>query len=492
MHGSLAEAFGQEVPPTCSLRDLLLEGADKNPQGTAAVCLHQSADHLQHLTQKQNKDLGHLSWTYNDLVYAAGRLATIFHGNGVRKGSVIAVFLWNSIEWCLFLWATAGLGASFVPLDPRSINRPAELRHILQLLGVNVLVLEDADTASTFEKNAGELTQAINVRIVCKADEESRPDGWQSLSELHDDTPLDIHWRSSSDADSTQEAAVILFTSGTTSLPKACAHSAANLGSQTHSYSTVRLLDSTSKVLLHSPSFHIAGFWNLLCAWRAGATLVVPSRRFGAGASLKAVRSESCTNLTCTPSMLYAMFDHHLFSSQTLASLRLVGIGAEMVSPDLVTNCKNILGSDVIVHPGWGMSEGISLVNWIQNDSVTSRNGVSGIGRVMPGSKIRICEAGTQTPLKRGETGELHCSGTSMIRQYFQNSAKDAFYDDEHGTWFVTGDQATMDDSGVVYVLGRYKDIIIRGGENISPATIESCVNSLGGIKVFSPAIIIL
>ncbi|KAL9041246.1 MAG: hypothetical protein Q9214_004174, partial [Letrouitia sp. 1 TL-2023] len=481
--GDLAEVFGQDIPPTHNLRDLLSEGVQKNPHGAAVVSLYQSEDHLSFLVSKGTKDIKHLSWTYLDLQHAASRLATVLHGHGVRKGSVVATFLWNSVEWSLFFWATAGLGASFVPLDPRSISRPAELRHTLQVLEIDVLVVEDRNTANTFEENTKEFTQAISLKIICAPAEETYSNGWQSFQGLRDETPLEIQWNALDNTGTTQDAAVILFTSGTTGLPKACAHSATNLGSQSHSYPTARLLDTGCKVLLHSPNFHIAGFWNLLCTWRAGATLIIPSPRFDAEASLRGVKSEGCTHMTGTPSMVNAILNHPLFSSHVPVSLRLLGMGAEMVPQDLITRCKEAIGSHVVTWSGWGMTEGIGMLGWDQDSPVPSHSGALAVGKVMPGSRIRICEAGSRIPLKRGDIGELHCSGTSVISEYLNYSSCEDFYVDQHGTWFISGDRAMMDKSGSVYILGRYKDIIIRGGENISPATIESCLNGFGVIE---------
>ncbi|KAL9614060.1 MAG: hypothetical protein Q9167_001414 [Letrouitia subvulpina] len=481
--GDLAEVFGQDVPPTHHLRDLLSEGVQQNPHGTAIVSLYQSEHHLSFLNSRGAKSLGHLSWTYLDLQHAASRLATALHGHGARKGSVVATFLWNSIEWSLFFWAAAGLGASFVPLDPRSIHRPAELRHILQVLEIDVLVIEDRNSANIFEANANELARTISLKTICAPTEDNHPDGWRSFQDLRDETPLELQWNALDNAGMTQEAAVILFTSGSTGLPKACPHTATNLGSQSHSYPTARMLDSGCKLLLHSPNFHIAAVWNLICAWRAGAAVVIPSPRFDAEASLRGTKSEGCTHMTGTPSMVNAILNHPLFPSHVPVSLRLLGMGAEMVPLDLITRCREAIGSDVVIWSGWGMTEGVGLLGWDHDSPIPSHSGVVAVGKVLPGSRIRICEPGSRLPLKRGEIGELHCSGTSVIREYLRHSSGEEFYVDQHGIWFLSGDQALMDSSGSVYILGRYKDIIIRGGENISPATIESCLNGFGGIE---------
>ena len=120
----LSEAFGDEVSLTSSFRRLLSEGAEKNLDGPAIISLYQPKDQLPALTTKRAQNVNYTVWTYNELQQAAGRLATILHGHGVRKGSVIACFLWNSIEWNVLCWAAAALNATFAPLDLRVLSRP--------------------------------------------------------------------------------------------------------------------------------------------------------------------------------------------------------------------------------------------------------------------------------------------------------------------------------------------------------------------------------
>ena len=345
-----------------------------------------------------------------------------------------------------------------------------------------MLVAQDLDVARNLDKATSEELQRAKFKIFCEG--VTSIDGWQSLRTLGDETPLIVNWTSVPDTASGDDLALTLFTSGTTSLPKACGHTARNLGSQSESYRKTKRMSRTSKVLAHSPNFHMAAFWNILCAWRAGAALVIPSPNFDPDATLKGIKSQGCTHITATTSMMSALFNHPSFHSQKPNTLQFVGIGAEMVAPNLIETCKNHLGPDIVIWSGWGMTEGIGMISWNQDEDIIPRNGVLPIGRVMPGAKIRICEIGSRKPLKRSEEGELHCSGTSVIRGYLNQATRDSFYVDRQTTWFVTGDRAMMDEEGRVYILGRYKDIIIRGGENISPAVIESCLNSHSGIKV--------
>lgn len=107
-----------------------------------------------------------------------------------------------------------------------------------------------------------------------------------------------------------------------------------------------------------------------------------------------------------------------------------------------------------------------------------------GVGKVLPGARIRICVPGIREVVKRNVPGELHMGGTSVIPGYLGGADPEAFYTDEFGSWLKTGDQANMDEHGVVQILGRYKDLIIRGGENIAPAKIEECLGQIPGLMV--------
>ncbi|KAL8851689.1 MAG: hypothetical protein Q9221_003420 [Calogaya cf. arnoldii] len=348
----------------------------------------------------------------------------------------------------------------------------------------NVLVARDQESVSALQNNAPEDLHAVKLKIACDpiSTTTTGADRWQIMSDLRDGAPLLVNWDAGDDDSLRDRAALILFTSGSTSLPKACGHTATNLDAQSELYHKLKQIDKTGRMVMHQPPFHIAGFWNFLCAWRAGATLVIPSPRFDAGATLKAIASEGCTHLPCAPSMLSTLFDHELLPSHRPTSLQYMSVGAEIVSPDLITKCKNEFGAKLIVWAIWGMTEGIGIISWTEDEMIPSHNGVLAIGRAMPGASIRICQAGSRTPVKHCEEGELHCSGKQLISGYMGATNSDGFYT-ESGSWFATGDRAMIDEDGCVYILGRYKDIIIRGGENISPATIESCLDRYEGIK---------
>ncbi|KAL8798047.1 MAG: hypothetical protein Q9182_007000 [Xanthomendoza sp. 2 TL-2023] len=480
----LSEIHGPEIPQYHSTWDLFTEGGlRKNPEGQAIVVPWQPADHLSSWTlknavstAKSSSESDCLSWTYIELQSAVEQLASVLWGNGVRRGSRIAAFLSNSVEWCLFFWACARLTACFCPLNPDSAQRPQELHRLLELLKADAIVVQDSDQSTEIEKNAPHLVRSIALKIACGPVPNEQREHWTELSTLQPSQQLPQGGPASSGNDPT----LILFTSGTTGVPKACAHSAMTLGSGTHS--NYKLIDKSHRCLFDLRNFHIVASLTLLY-WRAGAAVVFPSKEFDPTATLQALRSQCITHLHATPSTIYALLDHPLFDTNQPQHLLSLTLTAEIISTDLLHKCKEQLRIKRVLS-GWGMTEGIGLINFGYKIGMPLRGGILAVGEVLPGVKVRICQPGTRIPVKRGDLGEIHCGGNPVIRGYLEDDAHTAFYSDNYGHWFVTGDQASMDDDGTILIHGRYKDIIIRGGENISPVTIEVCLNSQANVKV--------
>ena len=482
----LAEDWSPEISPTPTFRQLLSQGVTKNPYGAAIISLFQPRGHLPGLMKQAATDVDHVQLTYNELQQAASRLAIILHGHGVRRESVIACFLPNSVEWVLFCWAAAALEASFAPVDPRLIHRPGELNHILEVLRAETLVSENPEAVEALEKTAAAALQEIKVKIVCNnsiAKNSIAKNSWLGLCTLQDETPLST-MNYEENVASHESLALILFTSGTTSLFKACGHTAKGISASSELYHKVKQIDANSRVLVHSPMFHMAGFWNVICVSRAGATLVVPSASFSPEKIWTAINSQKCTHLPSTPSMISAILNHP--SSQLLAgaALRHVSLGADLVAPDLLGLVKDRFGASVVVYSSWGMTEGMGIISWKEVNDVPTYRGILPIGRVMPGARVRICAEDSRDMVRKGQEGEFHVSGTAMTRGYLNGSDDDRFYIKDHIHWHATGDRAMMSQEGFIYILGRNKDIIVRGGENISPAALESCLNRSHAVKV--------
>lgn len=161
-------------------------------------------------------------------------------------------------------------------------------------------------------------------------------------------------------------------------------------------------------------------------------------------------------------------------------SLRRIMFGGTVISPETLAAAAdpNRVGVKE-VSAGFGMSEVLPVFGTGPEKPLKIQDGIVGSDTIVTGARVRICEPESRKILRRGEVGELHLGGSSVIGGYMYGDNK-VFYDDESGHWIATGDQAKMDVDGTIYIMGRYKDIIIRGGENLSPALIEGCLEKTG------------
>ena len=156
-----------------------------------------------------------------------------------------------------------------------------------------------------------------------------------------------------------------------------------------------------------------------------------------------------------------------------------------MIAPEALQAAthESRLGADQAI-VAYGMSEGLPICASSTKHGIIQEKGVICVGKLLLGAKARVCEAGSRKPLTRGEVGELHLGGDMIISEYLYGDNK-VFYTDDSGHWIVTGDQAKMNEDGTLYLLGRYKDIIIRGAENLSPGLIENCLDKAGVTVLF-------
>ena len=410
---------------------------------------------------------------------------------GLRSGDVFVAFIPNSVEWAALLWACARLQVAFAPLNCAFVERSDDLRHIMNTLrpkGVVCAVRSFAEAIDaaieTYQR------QPLAARIYLQG--EGHPeDNWICFSnlELQEDrrqTSKNVLPSLSADPTRTNDPAMILVTSGTTSLPKACPHTTANLHAQSVVVSGIRQVRPDRKYLIMGPLFHIQSIWNVLMAWRVGAAVVLPSPTFEAGAALNTLAQFECTHMSCGPSMVSALVAHPSFSKDGYGHLQSMALGSDLISRDLVELCRERFRAQK-VFAGWGMSESIGCIVLGAGKDVSWHEGTPTVGYVTPGNSVRVCKPGTRTPVKKGETGELHIGGNATIGGYTSGShgaMNDAFYLSNGINWLATGDLALMDDSEAIFIKGRIKDMIIRGGENISPAAMESCINAIGGVKV--------
>ncbi len=483
----LAECHGEKLAPAELHRDLwslFATTAAAHPGREALVSMWQDAsdgganDRGQSPSTQPCSDRPSspcLRWTYAALLSRCRALARRLQEGGCAAGMRLVVSLWNSAEWALFFWAAARLGMVFVPIDPRAIS--ADAQHLLDSLSPAVVVVQDADAELALRQTASAALDRAKIRISCAP--ATRNLGWTPLSALlHDDAGAkpDVEEPPPAAAGLQQRGvpplagdcvALIVFTSGTTSAPKGCLHTASGLWSQTHAFDPDRP-DQVDRWLVHTPVSHIFAVNNALRAWRNGDSVVFASKSFDVRSTLRALVHERCSVMSAVPALLKALLEQPDFPSRDSLGLGYVTLGSTTITEADIRLSRDRLGSKHAIQ-AFGMSEGAPVVSWMRGDPLLRQGFHPGVGKALPGTNIRICAPRSRRPLLRNQVGELHIGGTSVIRGYLHSVDEDSFYTDERGRWLVTGDQASIDESDVLHILGRYKDIIIRAGENIRP-----------------------
>ncbi len=214
-----------------------------------------------------------------------------------------------------------------------------------------------------------------------------------------------------------------------------------------------------------------------------------PSGSFDAASTILAIEKYGCTHMDAVPTMVPVLAGRSTQVGSESRYLKSISLAGSMVHAEIIKSCtdERSLGARH-VSASYGMTEG-SCVHAVDNSHLpfflgSFPNRIS-VGTLTHRAKIRICSPRTRAVLQRGEAGKLHLGGAQVTRGYLRTTA-DTLYENHVDHWIVTGDMAVVDEGGRVFILGRYKDLVIRGGENISPVGIEYCLDSFTGITVSS------
>lgn len=219
-----------------------------------------------------------------------------------------------------------------------------------------------------------------------------------------------------------------------------------------------------------------------LAFWLAGASVIHPCKAFEPASTLDAIVDQECTHIAAVPSMIYALKNHPSYDKRRLESLISIDLAAAAIHRDILRTCLDPFQYGAMsASASFGMTESASSIAWdesamppIQDDSVSK-------GRPTPGAKVKVCAPGSKIPLKCGESGELHIGGHQGISGYLC-AEEGTIYEDLRGSerWIATGDQALVDSTGAVHLLEGYGDLVMKGGTNISSASIERTLNISG------------
>jgi fatty-acyl-CoA synthase len=404
-----------------------------------------------------------LRYTYAELNEAVDRLACGMLAAGLEQGDRIGVWSPNRAEWALTQFATAKLGVILVNINPA--YRLSELEYALGHSGCRWIVAAPECKGSDFRQ----MVEAVSSSLpgLDRALFFGTPE-WEELAASAVDP----------DALATRERLLdfddpinIQYTSGTTGFPKGATlthHNILNNGflvAETCGYTEV------DRVCVPVPLYHCFGMvMGNLGATTHGSCIVYPAETFEPEATLTACAAERCTSLYGVPTMFIAQLDHPSFADHDLRSLR-TGIMAGSPCPvEVMKRVSSQMGVDEITI-AFGMTETSPVSTQVRrDDSLEHRCGT--VGQVMPHTEIKIVEPETGRTQPRGEPGEFLARGYLVMRGYWNDPERTADAIDSSG-WMHTGDLATIDEDGYVRVVGRIKDMIIRGGENVYPREIE-------------------
>ncbi|WP_033324654.1 AMP-binding protein [Streptomyces yerevanensis] len=404
-------------------------------------------------------------WTYEEFGAAVDEVARGLLAKGVAKGDRVGIWAINCPEWVLIQYATARLGAIMVNINPA--YRAHELEYVLKQAGISLLVASLAHKGSDYRALVDQVRgKCPQLRETVYIGDES----WDTLVAGAASVPYEQLAGLEAEL-SCDDPVNIQYTSGTTGFPKGATLSHHNI--LNNGYWVGRTVGYTEqdRVCVPVPFYHCFGMvMGNLAAMSHGACVVIPAPSFDPAATLKAVEQERCTSLYGVPTMFIAELNLPDFATYDLSSLR-TGIMAG--SPCPVEVMKRVVSemhmAEVSICYGMTETSPVSLQTR-RDDDLEHRTGT--VGRVLPHIEVKIVDPANGVTLPRGSAGELCTRGYSVMLGYWNEPEKTAEAVDS-GRWMHTGDLAVMLDDGYVQIVGRIKDMIIRGGENIYPREIE-------------------
>lgn len=450
-----------------TIGEMLNRTVEKFPENDALISRHQN-----------------IRYTYREFNEKVNECARALLAIGIQKGDRVGVWAPNCAEWTIVQFATSKIGAIQVNINPS--YRLHELRYALNQSGCGTIVTATAFKSSHYVDMLYELCPELNhcqpgqlcsaevpaLKTVVRLHSEASPGmyNWEDLLAFAKQKTIAdlvaVQQKLSAD-----EPINIQYTSGTTGFPKGATLSHHNILNNGYLVAEIMRFTHQDRLVIPVPLYHCFGMvmGNLGCVSH-GATIIYANDGFDPDLVLQAVEEEKATALYGVPTMFIAELESPNFKKYDLSSLR-TGIMAGASCPVEVMKKVNNLMNMAEVEIAYGMTETSPVSTQTRHNAPLEKR-VSTVGRVMPHTEIKIIdpEIGLTVPI--GEKGELCTRGYCVMLGYWNEQEKTrAAIDDAR--WMHTGDLATMDDEGYINIVGRIKDMVIRGGENVYPKEIE-------------------
>lgn len=406
-----------------------------------------------------------IRWTYRQFGDHVRDIAKSLMHAGLEPGDRLGLWAPNYAEWTLVQYATAEIGVILVNINPA--YRTHELEYALNQSGCKWLIAAPEFKGSDYVAMVAEIADrvpSLEKAVFFWTDE------WNHLYE-GDEYVSDDELNARRDALQPDDPINIQYTSGTTGFPKGATLTHRNILNNGYFVAELQGFNHGDRLCIPVPFYHCFGMvmGNLGCTSHA-ATMVIPGDAFDPAAVLRAVEEERCTALYGVPTMFIAELGLPDFDSYDLSSLR-TGVMAGSPCPvEVMKQCVDRMHMDDVTIC-YGMTETSPVsTQTLPDDSIHHRTAT--VGRAHPHVEVRIADPETGETMQRGETGEFCTRGYSVMQGYWNDSQKTRAAIDDEG-WMHTGDLAVMADDGYCNIVGRIKDMVIRGGENIYPREIE-------------------
>jgi fatty-acyl-CoA synthase len=415
-----------------------------------------------------------LRFSWAELDAAVDRLARGLLAAGLERGDRVGIWSPNCAEWTLTQFATARVGVILVNVNPA--YRTSELAYALRHSGCRLLIsarqTKNSDYAAMVEEVRGDLPAL--ERVVWLEDP-----SWDELQAGGE--TVEAQALAAREAELSPEQPInIQYTSGTTGLPKGATLSHRNILGNGYLVGEGCRYDESDRICIPVPFYHCFGMvMGNLGALTHGSCMVIPAPAFDPRASLAAVAAERCTSLYGVPTMFIAELDDPEFAAFDLSSLR-TGIMAGSTCPiEVMRRVIAEMHMDEVTIC-YGMTETSPVSTQTAADDPLEKR-VGTVGRVHPHVEVRVADPESGETVGRGETGELCTRGYSVMLGYWEDPERTSEAIDAEG-WMHTGDLATMDEEGYLAIVGRSKDMVIRGGENVYPREVEEFLYTHPGI----------
>lgn len=399
-------------------------------------------------------EIGDVRWSFATLDALSTRLALALLGLGYRPGERLAIWGTNHPAWILLEYGLARAGLVVVAINP--LYRPAELRHALLTSGAVAIFHGPMAGGGAMR----DILDVVRPDLpLLRGVHSFAQDVPQLLAQPTPDLPLP--------AVDPAALFMIQYTSGTTGLPKAALLSHDGVAATAGRSYRCWQFGAGDRVCHGFPLFHVGGSGNSTPGAMINGAATLPIHVFRAGEALDILESQRCTGFIGVPTMLTAMMEHGSLASRDLSALRRIVVGGAPVPPAFLRRCQDAFGAEML--NGYGQTESSGVTISIRPGDADHRKTMTS-GVALPGVSVKVVDRyGAILPC--GGTGELCIHGPGRMIGYDDHAATRQAFDD--GGWLRTGDLAVMDEDGYVAIVGRLKEMIIRGGENLYPAEIE-------------------